>query len=105
MDDLKGLRESNFSSKGTWSTSLGFHKIKNKNVWVFQHNGHSQCNTVTFEQVSKAIIVDDEQPNQSEEVECDQDDHYFLLPYFYDNIYLKHYYFKHFLDIGQLKSL
>ena len=98
LEDMRLLRKGQFTlnQKGTWSTSSGFHQVPNTNVWIFKHGGYARCCSVTYAQLSRSIFINDkeldEEPDNEAEDECEQDDHYTLLPFFCDNRDLFKYY-------------
>lgn len=91
-DDIKSLRHESMGEKLVWNPDGAFVKVPNTHIYVYHHTQHASCSKVLLSSLQSDWDIDKEWKCLDDKLECDHSDHNRLLPFFYDNRFLKHHY-------------
>lgn len=92
--DIEVLRKALFAdihnNSISWSITGAFHRIPEKNIWLYKHQKHVNCSAAKYENFVYICKVNSNKPAYTECV--DHPHHYAFKPFFRDNITLQRYY-------------
>ena len=93
-DDMMRLHHICMGGKLQWNPDGAFKSLPNTHIYVYRHKQHESCASVSLSVLQASNWCFERKWEDPDNLQCDHANHHHLLPFFYDNRFLKMHYTK-----------